>query len=125
MASSNTKKTQGKSTQKPKVSTYIWFGILLIVLFFVVYCIAFVHGKPAADLDDYRNNQAQTTIIYAKNEQGKDVPVEYLHGEQNRIWVSLDKIPKSLQDSFRCLEDKRFYDHHGVDWIRTIAAVVK
>lgn len=107
------------------VGKIILLALLLIVIFFVVYCIAYVHGKPAVNLEDYKNNQAQTSILYAKNAAGQDIQIAKLHGEKNRIWANLDTIPKDLQNSFRCLEDKRFYDHHGVDWIRTIAAVVK
>ncbi len=107
------------------VGKIILLALLLIVIFFAVYCIAYVHGKPAVNLEDYKNNQAQTSILYAKNAAGEDVQIAKLHGEKNRIWADLDTIPKDLQNSFRCLEDKRFYDHHGVDWIRTIAAVIK
>ena len=39
--------------------------------------------------------------------------------------MELDEIPEGLQQAFICLEDKRFYKHDGVDWIRTIGAIVK
>ncbi len=107
------------------IGRVILLALLLVIVFMLIYCIAYVHGKPAINLEDYKNNQAQTSIIYAKNENGTYTQIAKLHGEQNRIWVDLDEIPKDLQNSFICLEDKRFYDHHGVDWIRTIAAVVK
>ena len=32
-----------------------------------------------------------------------------------RIWVSLDDIPESVQKAFVAAEDRRFYQHHGVD----------
>lgn len=33
-------------------------------------------------------------------------------------------LPKRLSDAFVAIEDKRFYTHHGVDWLRTAAAAV-
>lgn len=33
----------------------------------------------------------------------------------NRIDVSIDKIPKQLQDAFVAIEDSRFYEHKGID----------
>lgn len=107
------------------IGRIILLALLLTIVFLLIFCIAYVHGKPAVNLENYKNNQAQTSILYAKNEKGQYTSIAKLHGEKNRIWVSLDSIPKDLQNSFISLEDKRFYDHHGVDWIRTIAAVVK
>lgn len=35
--------------------------------------------------------------------------------ESNRIYVSLDSIPKELQEAFIAIEDSRFYSHNGID----------
>lgn len=115
----------GRHSTGKLIGKTILLLFLLLILFILIYSFAYVHGKPAIRLEDYKNNQAQTTILYAKDDSGKNKQIAKLHGVENREWVSLDKIPKSLQNSFRCLEDKRFYDHHGVDWIRTIAVVIK
>lgn len=64
-----------------------------------------------------------TSIIYAKNEEGEWVEYQRIHGEENRIWVSIDKVPQQLIDAFVAIEDQRFYEHKGVDWKRTILAV--
>ena len=36
-------------------------------------------------------------------------------GEQRRIPVKLDEVPKKLIEAFLATEDSRFYDHHGLD----------
>lgn len=131
LVSSGGAKVKKNGTKKKHTVVGTFFKILLITLllfliFLIVYCIAYVHGSSVINLDDYKSNQAQTSILYAKNSKsGEYEEISTLHGEQNRIWVDLDDIPKDLQNSFICLEDKRFYSHHGVDWVRTIAAVVK
>ena len=34
---------------------------------------------------------------------------------ENREYVNIDKIPKHVQDAFIAVEDKRFYEHEGID----------
>ncbi len=119
------KRPEGKHSVGGSIVKIILLGMLLTAVFMFVYIIAYVHGSPAINLDDYKNEQAQTSIIYAKNSSGKYTQIATLHGEQNRIWSDLEDIPDGLQNAFISLEDKRFYKHDGVDWIRTIGAVVK
>ena len=64
-----------------------------------------------------------TSVIYVKNSDGEWQEYQRLHGNENRIWVGIDKMPKYLQDAFISIEDEDFYSHHGVDWRRTLGAV--
>lgn len=84
----------------------------------------FVNGEVAIDLDEYKANQSQTTILYTLDDNGNEVELIRLHGEENRIWVDLDEIPKNLQNAFIAIEDERFETHQGVDWRRTISVIV-
>ena len=84
----------------------------------------FINGDMAIDLDNYKSSQSQTSIIYAYDSNGKVKEMRRLHGEENRIWTDFDEIPEMLQWAFVCLEDKRFYEHPGVDWIRTIGVFI-
>ncbi len=84
-----------------------------------------VNGGIAIDLDTYKNSQSQTTIMYAYDDDNIPVELARLHGEENRIWIDYDEIPEKLQWAFVCLEDKRFWQHPGVDWIRTIGVLIK
>jgi penicillin-binding protein 1A len=40
----------------------------------------------------------------------------------NRQWVPLEKIAPSVIDALIATEDRRFYDHHGIDFRRTVGA---
>lgn len=64
-----------------------------------------------------------TSVIYVKNADGDWEEYRRLHGDENRIWISGDKIPKTLKNAFIAIEDERFEKHHGVDWKRTFLAV--
>ena len=63
-----------------------------------------------------------TSIVYVKDANGKWQEYQRLHGDENRIWVSIDKAPQTLIDAFVAIEDERFFEHEGVDWKRTTAA---
>jgi len=45
-------------------------------------------------------------------------------GLERRSVVALDDIPRHVVDAFVITEDKRFYQHHGVDYIRVFGAVI-
>jgi len=50
---------------------------------------------------------------------GKLMEMDRLQGEQNRMWVKYKKFPQYLIYAFVSLEDRRFFEHNGVDWKRT------
>jgi len=83
-----------------------------------------INGEIAIDLDSYKNSQNQTSIMYAYDKDGTVVELTRLHGEENRIWLSYEDMPEEICWAFICLEDKRFYEHPGVDWIRTIGVLI-
>lgn len=64
-----------------------------------------------------------TSVIYVKDENGKWVEYKRIHGDENRIWIPLKKVPKELQNAFIAIEDEDFKNHDGVDWQRTFMAV--
>lgn len=63
-----------------------------------------------------------TSTIYYTDDNGQSHELAQLHGQQNRVWVDYENIPKYMEHAAVAIEDKRFYDHKGVDWYRTVAA---
>lgn len=53
----------------------------------------------------------QRTTVYARD--GKTVIARLF--DQDRTPVTLKQVPKALQEALISTEDRRFYDHHGVD----------
>lgn len=72
---------------------------------------------------------AGVTHFYYNAAEGEDeyLPTlwegESLQGEERREWTDFDEIPELLKNAFVAIEDKRFWDHDGVDWRRTVKAV--
>lgn len=65
------------------IGGYVFFNI-----------VSFAHGEIAINLDDYKANQNQTSFVYAYDSNNELVEMAQLHGEENRIWVDFDKMPK-------------------------------
>lgn len=63
----------------------------------------------------------QNTRIYDKN--GKLLGI--VAGETNRTVVGSKRIPQVLKDATVAIEDKRFYEHSGVDYYRLLGAGVR
>jgi penicillin-binding protein 1A len=46
-------------------------------------------------------------------------------GQERRTLIKLEDVPQTLKDAFVITEDKRFYDHAGIDWIRIVGAAMR
>ncbi|NLZ82565.1 MAG: penicillin-binding protein 1A, partial [Clostridiales bacterium] len=47
-----------------------------------------------------------------------------LKREENRVWIDYEDIPDMLIDSYVALEDRRFFEHEGIDYRRIGSAVL-
>lgn len=66
----------------------------------------------------------QTSFIYVKNKKGKYKKYKSLYSSENRVWVNFNDIPQNMKQAQIAIEDKRFFDHHGVDLNRTLGAIL-
>ena len=82
---------------------------------------AYVYLRPALpDVDSLRDVQLQVPLrVYTRD--GKLIAAI---GEQRRIPVRYDQLPKRLIQAFLATEDDRFFRHHGVDWQGILRAAV-
>ncbi len=69
-----------------------------------------------AILDDYRPQQ--TAKVYAAD--GRLITEL---GLERRTLIRLEEMPATLTQAFIAVEDKRFYQHHGIDFSRILGAV--
>lgn len=57
------------------------------------------------------------------NRVGCEIEVtDQVFAEKQTSYLSYAELPKDLINAFVAIEDKRFFDHDGVDWYRTLAA---
>ena len=104
------------------------FLIFVITCSFLA-CFAAVYIKnvilPDTEVDIAQYGmKLSSTICYIDPETGREVEYETLHGDQNRVWLEYDQLPQNLIHAAVAIEDRRFYQHHGVDWLRTAKSVL-
>ena len=95
---------------------------LLFTCIFAYYVKTNLSDDLDVSLEDMTLNLAST--IYYTDESDNNVALASLHGNENRVWVDYDNIPQYMEKAAVAIEDKRFYEHKGVDWYRTAGAFV-
>ncbi len=74
------------------------------------------YNKAAADLPDHNRLKGlklpgASVVLDGKGQRFAEVFEE----NQRRVWVPLAEIPEHVRKSFIAAEDKRFYQHKGID----------
>lgn len=116
------------------------FLLLMIILLVValslgLFAVLYIDTHIDKDIDEsifYSvGSDAQTKIYYYEYEDRSnrigepfELVGEELFGGYRCSYASYDEIPQDMKDAFVAIEDKRFYSHGGVDWIRTLTAGV-
>ena len=120
------KKPLGESIKKALSSLKLSHFILLVLLLLVVVGISTVgtvivaatSGMPSLESTDITDYDVTSYIV------DKDgVFVDKL-ADTNYVAVEYDDISENMLNAVVSLEDKRFYDHHGIDPIRIAGAMV-
>ncbi|HXL04087.1 MAG TPA: penicillin-binding protein 1A [Bacillota bacterium] len=76
---------------------------------------AALKNMPA--LEDFEYRPIEATRIYDVN--NKLIAQLYV---ENRVWVPLSEMPKELQDAVIAVEDSKFREHHGIDFMGILRA---
>jgi len=68
---------------------------------------------PVTDQNSY--------VLYVDGD-GSIKELQRIFPENNSEWVDLEDVPSNLINATIAIEDKRFFEHQGVDWITTLKA---
>ncbi|WP_422445437.1 transglycosylase domain-containing protein [Thermoanaerobacterium sp. DL9XJH110] len=99
----------------------------IVLLFFFVLFVSFGAGlgiffsylKDAPAFDPNKLKPSETSFVYDKDGR----VIAELHGEQNRIPVSIDQVPEHLKNAFIAVEDQYFYKHKGINFRSILGAL--
>lgn len=102
-----------------KLNISVFKIILVLFLAFVVIGIGAGFGALKGILDDTPNINAdalipkgyKTTLVY---QNGKEITT-LANSSSNREYVYYDSIPQDLVNAFVAIEDRRFWEHNGID----------
>ena len=93
---------------------------LAVIAFFSIMTVAglviFIHSDVEVDVEALALKNSVPEVYDAYSQPTS----YYLAGE---ITTDYDSVPQHLKDAFVALEDKRFYEHHGIDYIRILGAL--
>ena len=109
-----------------KITKRFFYSIYTLLVFFIILggmsLVFFIH--LIQDIPDYRElseyKPSGITRLYDNNGQILD---EYAN--ERRIYIRYKNIPKMIINAFIAVEDKNFFQHHGVDIIGIIRASVQ
>ena len=120
---------------------------MLFACIFAYYVKTCLTAELDVSLSDYRLDQSST--IWYSDSSGEWHELVTLTGKKNRVWTNYEDLPgartaeeateisQSVKDRMQgsnfnymelatiAIEDKRFYDHKGVDWYRTSGAFIQ
>ena len=108
------------------IGTLLLVGILAGMIFcciFAVYVKTYLRSQIDFSMEDISLDQT-SVIYYWDSDSASYKELEKLYAEKNRTWVDFNEIPANLRFATVAIEDKRFFEHKGVDWIRTLKASV-
>ncbi len=79
------------------------------------------------DFADLIKDKDLTTRVGYLDADGKyvDLPSESLSAGEKRSWVKYSDFNEYIADAFVVIEDKRFQQHKGVDWLSTIKVTIQ
>ena len=96
-------------------------GILasIICLLAVLYVLALIPFTPS--IGDIRKSKSEAPAIVLSAD-GKELA---MFKRANRDWVKLADISPNVVAALIATEDRRFYQHHGMDFTRTLSAALR
>ena len=101
-----------------------WHMTQVVVLSFSLFVLGFLGILYAysmdADISSLKNELPQATVFYDINgEVASKVSANKNEG------VSISQVPKSMKNAVIAIEDRRFYQHHGIDFIGITRALIR
>ncbi|HLR54364.1 MAG TPA: PBP1A family penicillin-binding protein [Pseudogracilibacillus sp.] len=120
-------KEQKKPPKRSKFSRQkTWVKALILALFAIV--VVFIIGlvsvinmilkTPELEASDLKT--PLSTQIYSQDEE----LIGTMFQEENRLQVDIDEVPEEMKEAVVSIEDKRFYEHKGIDFRRIFKAVL-
>ncbi|MBO5909387.1 MAG: penicillin-binding protein, partial [Clostridia bacterium] len=114
---------------KKAVKVFSFLFISIAFLFLLVLLLVFFYVKRNIDFSSdeelfISSKNFESTVFYANSgTDGEYVPIISENtGSLKKSYALIDEIPESLKKGFIAVEDRRFYEHCGIDLKRTILA---
>jgi penicillin-binding protein 1A len=120
-------KKDDKNNKKKKLSIVRLIIVVLLLLAFIGggavagIVAAYLRDAPEISYEDILQLR-QSSIVY---EESTGEVVDRIHAEVDRTLVSLEEVPKHVQNAFIAIEDERFRQHFGIDLRRIFGVIIQ
>ena len=125
-----TPKQKAKRLHSLKRAGQIALGAILvgIITVTIVGCVLVVYITTTFNAEEFipilgEMSMDNRSVIYVQGSDGQFEPYHNLLGGTS-VWTDIEDIPLAMQNAVVAIEDERFWDHEGVDWKRTVGAMV-
>ncbi|MDO1605434.1 PBP1A family penicillin-binding protein [Lactobacillus sp. YT155] len=110
-------RVQRRASKKKNLKPFIKWGLITLLGLFIAFASIFTYyGLKAPKINQQILQQAGSSTFYSSNNK----PLFTL-GNEERDYVSINKVPQKLQDAVISIEDHRFYNEPlGIDPIRIV-----
>jgi len=106
----------------------LWGAIKLVMLLVILVCFVgaglgaglvygYIETTPVLNASDLQTTKYNTFIFDSENKV-----LAELKGDENRVRIEFAEIPNNLINAYIAVEDKRFWEHKGVDFRRFLSA---
>ena len=80
---------------------------------------------PMADIDIENYDLEQNSYLYYVDSNGQIQKYQDIFAATSSAWANIEDIPEDMIHAAVAIEDHRFFEHQGVDWITTIKACAR
>ncbi len=101
-------------SKAPRTGMSKWFYRMLVTmiwLFILLFIGVIYYAYDLPDISDIKNTKGRSTVMVMDREGGLLATYGDVHGE----WMDYDDIPQELIDAVIATEDRRFFQHVGID----------
>ncbi len=104
--------------------------LLIFGLCAAIYVSKNIEREISSEIFEIINTNTSSAIYYYESEEAitndtaTELSSEELYGGYRNLPLKYEVIPNDLVNAFVAIEDKRFFEHSGVDWKRTTGATL-
>lgn len=115
-----TSKSGKPQSRGKKILKFAALLCLALVMGVGVYVGVVLASAPKVDTDNIYDMLSQRSVMY--DSEGNEIENLYF-SDGNRTVIKYDDIPKDMVNAVVSIEDKKFWDHHGFNFIRMLGAI--
>ncbi len=108
---------KNKKFSRSRIRNFFISAGILVFIFSIFIFLFLIHDMP--DLNHLESKGRRASIIF-ESYDGKNIAT---YGDLFKEVVTVDKLPRYVSDAVIAIEDRRFYYHHGVDFLGILRAI--